>query len=399
MSYKDPKKQKLPTEHLPESERTRAIINMMREGVICTDAGGVITEINTTAENFLSVCRDEVVSRTVYEFHPPDIQHKIRTLLEGFNSGTATVPVNIRRELDGHWLQISLIPVHDENGKFQGVVTTLVDETEQKRLEEVKHSLELKLLQEHKLSVIGVLASGIAHNLNGPLSIIVGYLDLLYSRIGDLDEIPIILSQTERMKEIINNMMYKSRQEQDDRKRMINLNTLLKNELAFLDANLDFKHKIDKQYEFAVGLPDIFAVYSDFSQSFLNIINNSIDAMFDSPVKNLFVKTSYDSENITIEFQDTGCGLDPADAEKIFDPFYTTKPLVGEAPAGHPTGTGLGLSSTHKLVQEYGGEISVNGHPGKGAHFIITIPIKANLTTEESDYKALTTPELELANT
>ncbi len=361
-----------------EKSRLQVIINALYEGVVCTDLNGQVTNINAGAEKILGRKKENVLGNSLLSLYPPKLQERLQIILQELRLNPNETSITLNRKIGNRWIEMHFSAIWDQ-GEPKEIIISLVDETEKKRLKEKQRSLEFELLQEQKLSSIGILASGIAHNLNGPLSVIVGYLDLLYSRISEADEIPLILAQTERMKEIINNMMIKSRQEQDGRNRWLNLNSLLKNELKFLEANLEFKHRVDKQYEFAVGLPEIYGVYSDFSQSFQNIVNNAIDAMVDSPVKNLFVKTSFDSENIYVEFHDTGHGLDSKDIDKIFSPFYSTKPPVGEGKLGQPTGTGLGLLSASQLIKKYGGTIEADGKPGKGACFKITIPIKENL--------------------
>lgn len=379
-NHRNPAPDRLPY----DGKFVEVLIEAMHEGVVCADQDGTIREVNTAAEDFLSHKRDEMAGKPLFNFLPASLSEHIRDYLSNLQINREQERPVLHEELYGRKLELRLSTLPDGDGATNGIIITLTDETEKRQLENLHRSLEDKLLREQKLSEIGILASGIAHNLNGPLSIIVGYLDLLYSRAGDLEEIPIILAQTERMRDIISNMMIKSRQEQDGRSRTLSLNTLLKNELKFLDANLNFKHNIEKQFEFAVGLPEIYGVYSDFSQSFLNIINNALDAMVDSPVKKLSVKTSFDRENITVEFKDTGCGLDPSDADKLFTPFYTTKPPVGEAEPGHPTGTGLGLSSTYQLIKKYHGTLLVDGSPGNGAHFTVLIPIKENQQPREA---------------
>lgn len=361
------------------------MINALQEGLIYADPDGVVVEMNDCAQKILGWRKERVLGKSIFDFHNPKAQKRIKAMLHRFRSDPDEGPQIIQRKVDERWVEMRILPLRDSRSNLQGIILNLIDQSDKKQLEEKQRSLELKLIQEHKLSAMGVLASGIAHNLNGPLAVIVGYLDLLYTQHPDLEEIPLILAQTERLKEIISNMMVKSRHEQDLRSRPLNLNTLLQNELKFLEANLDFKHKIDKQYEFAVGMPDIYGVYSDFSQCFLNIIDNAIDAMVDSPVRKLNIKTSFDDENIYVEFRDTGHGLDPHNVHKIFTPFYSTKPPVGEGHPDRPTGTGLGLSSSYQLIKDYGGTIEVEGKPGQGATFKVVIPIYRNLPPESSE--------------
>lgn len=366
-----------------ESQRLQALFDCLHEGVIRLDSEGRILQMNTRAERIFRQNRQDFLRKSLLNLFPNRLQERIHLILQELRINHNETSITLTRKINRRWVQLHFSAIW-ENEQPKEIILNLVDETEKRCLQEKQRSLEFELLQEHKLSSIGILASGIAHNLNGPLTIMVGYLDLLYSRLSEANEIPLILAQAEKMKDIISNMMIKSRREQDNCSCWLNLNSLLKNELKFLEANLHFKHQVDKQFEFAVGLPEITGVYSDFSQSFHNIISNALDAMVDSPVKNLHIKTSYDRENIFVEFHDTGHGLQPEEVEKIFDPFYSTKPPVGEGKPGRPTGTGLGLPSASQLVEKYGGRIEVDGRPGRGACFKVIIPIDRNRPLEKA---------------
>jgi PAS domain S-box-containing protein len=362
----------------PGKDTLKALVNAVATGVVYCNPAGVVTEINEAALTAFRLQREDVVGKSIFDLHPPDLENRIRKMVSAFQNDPQRDPIVLRREFFGRTFDLVFAPVKGSEGGFQGILVSLTDATEKRRLEQQNEKLQDELLREQKLANIGMLASGIAHNLNGPLSVIVGYLDLLYARNPQLEEVPLVLAQAERMKEIISNMMMKSRHEQDTRKRAVDLNILLQEELKFLEANLYFKNNIKKQYEFTRGIPLIYGFYSDFSQAFLNIINNAIDAMVDSPRKHLYVKTYYDEQSIYVQIADTGCGLTPEEIDKIFAPFYSTKPPVGENQIGKPCGTGLGLSSTRELVRKYGGEILVDGKPGEGARFTVVYPIHIN---------------------
>jgi len=367
-----------------EAERLHALLESIPLAAVSADADGTIRDLNAGAERLLGLRRYQAAGKSLYDFHGPDTIARIRAMFDDFASGERQSPVVVERELNGRWVQMRFTPLFDRDGRLQGVNATFADETEKKQLRERIRALESDLVQEQKLSAIGMMASGLAHNLNGPLAVIVGYLDLLYARQSHLGEIPLILAQAERMKDIISTMMMKSRHDQDRQKRTLDLNQLLQNELKFLEANLQFKNQITKQFEFARGLPPVYGLYSDFSQVFLNLVNNAVDAMVDAPVKTLRVSTRCDEDNLYVEVADTGCGLDPAEAEKLFTPFYSTKPPVGENASGRPSGTGLGLSSARQLVEQYGGRIQVEGRPGVGASFTVVIPLAANRLPAET---------------
>jgi PAS domain S-box-containing protein len=379
-------RQEIPTEVELNSHSNllKTLLDTVETAVIYADRNGLIQEINACAEKLLGIKRSEVFGLSLFELHPPESARSILKILDKFATDRLCNHQIQDKEFKGRWFNWRITAIRDEEGEMRGIVLALHDITDHRRLSEKHSTLERELQQEQKLSAIGIMASGIAHNLNGPLSVIVGYLDLLYSRHPELQEIPLVLAQSERMKEIISNMMIKSRHEQDTQKRAIDLNLLLKNELKFLEANLEFKNNVKKHYEFARNLPLIQGVYSDFSQALLNVINNAIDAMFEAPVKNLKVNTHFDAQNIYIEITDTGCGLDVNDVEKLFTPFYSTKPAVGDE-SGRPCGTGLGLSSAYQLITKYNGRIQVEGRSGEGAKFTIILPVESNRISKREE--------------
>ena len=275
----------------------------------------------------------------------------------------------------------------------QGILRNI---TQRKRLEARQKEMQMEIMQHAKLSSIGMLAAGIGHNLNVPLQGIINHIELLKMTHDHIPYLDDILNQAQRISAIINNMLYKSRQEQDQEKRAIDLNQLLVEELKFLNADLVFKHRIKKEYQFDPNLPTVHGVYGDFSQSLLNIIKNAIDAMHDTPEKKLSVKTEACSDGkILIEIRDTGCGIPPEYQERIFDPFFTTKPTNGSQKGDEPSGTGLGLSSAYQLLKKYDARFEVLSKPGEGTVFRVYIPYKqenaatAGVTTESSEVEEL----------
>ncbi|MGD9486823.1 MAG: response regulator [Calditrichaceae bacterium] len=252
-----------------------------------------------------------------------------------------------------------------------------VDITEKHNFKEREEQLQLELLNENKLAAIGQLATGIAHNLNTPISIIQGNAELLKLKYDEAIEIDKILKQTARMSDLINTILTKGRKEQDTRDRILDINEILKDELDFLDANLYFKHHIEKEYHFEKDLPRIRGVYSDFSQSIHNILQNSIDAMRETKIRELTIITRSEKDYICIIIKDTGSGMTEDVQQKLYVPFFTTKSPLNDANQNSeiPHGTGLGLSMTYNLLKPYGVKIDYSTKLNKGTEFIIRIPL------------------------
>jgi len=253
------------------------------------------------------------------------------------------------------------------------------DITAHVQLTERSELIERELQNEQRLAAIGLLASGIAHNINSPLMGIYGAAQLIKMKYPDITDIDGVITQVERINGIVRNLMWKSRQEQETQKQEISLNQLLQEELKFLEADLEFKHNVRKHYAFADEIPAIWGRYSDFSQSIMNVVRNALDSMHACESKEIAVSTEIADDAIRITVKDSGCGISSEDRDKIFLPFYTTKPVVGNGKGREPTGTGLGLSTVQKLLAPYGAYYDIHSEINRGTTFTICLPLAANI--------------------
>jgi two-component system NtrC family sensor kinase len=223
-----------------------------------------------------------------------------------------------------------------------------------------------QLLQSEKLRAMGQLVSGVAHELNNPLTAIVGYAELLQ---GDelqetqRDYVGKMLKQALRMQRLVQNLLSFARQRKPE-KAQVDLRTVVEDTIALRDFDLK-RHGIEVATAFDDGLPPTFGDSQQLEQVFLNIINNAMDAVLDNSQKlRLEVKVTQDGGRLLVEVRDFGPGM--KDSSKVFDPFYTTKP-VGR-------GTGLGLSICYGIVKEHNGELRAFNHPEGGAVFRVYLP-------------------------
>lgn len=174
--------------------------------------------------------------------------------------------------------------------------------------------------------------------------------------------------------------MTKARQEQSRSREVLNLCSVMEQELEFMMANMFFKHKVEKEFDLQRELPVIYGLYSDFSQIFTNIIKNALDAMYATEKKKLDISITADIEYIHIKVKDSGKGIPPENRDKIFEPFFTTKPGLTESAGDEPTGTGIGLESVRSLLKPYQADIDFDSQVGEGTEFRISIPIRSNLS-------------------
>lgn len=241
-----------------------------------------------------------------------------------------------------------------------------------KRLERANKELretQSQLIQAEKMSAIGQLAAGIAHEIRNPLNIIEGaryYLSQVINGEGSTagEYLNYIKHEVERTNRLIDNLLRFSRAEPPHFE-LLDINSVLENALILVRKQLSDNH-IKLITNFDVSIPSIVGDLNQLWQVFINIIINAIQAM--SPGGELRIDTGLASGNsdcVLIKFTDTGIGIDEEDIPKIFNPFFTKK----------DTGTGLGLSISYKIVEEHRGRILVSSEKGKGTTFMVELPI------------------------
>ncbi|MBI4553287.1 MAG: PAS domain S-box protein [Candidatus Latescibacteria bacterium] len=359
-------------------ERYRQTIEQAIDAMFIADPDtGLIVDVNREAERLTGYTRDELCQMSVWALHPDDVSDRAHHLWERARTEAGALFEELLHVRKGDQPFIAGVSLGTIRYGTHCVIQRIVwDLTEQKQLAQTQRELELELLQQAKLSAIGAVVQGVTHNLLGPITVIRGYAELLQHANSDLPYLNIILKKCQHVEAIIENTLVKSRREQEQERRLLNLNDLIREELLFLEADLEFKHTIEKNYRLADDLPEIEGVYGDFSQSLMNIVRNALDAMHDTPQKRLIVATRYDDDTISVEISDTGCGIPPEHLAHIFDPFFTTKPVAGTERPGEPTGTGLGLSSCVRLLQPYQAQIDVKSELGQGTTFTVRLPRK-----------------------
>ena len=225
-----------------------------------------------------------------------------------------------------------------------------------------------QLLQSEKMAAVGQLISGVAHELNNPLTAILGYSQLLksedYVQPRGLDYLEKLYKQAQRTHHIVQNLLSFARQHKPQRA-SVQVNQILEETLVLREYDLKLNNIVVHR-EFAANLPATAGDFHQLEQVFLNILNNAVDAIHEKGAPGeIWIRTETADGGVRIEITDSGPGV--AHPHRIFDPFYTTKP-VGK-------GTGLGLSICYGIVKEHGGEIQVRNSPPRGATFTITLPI------------------------
>ncbi|MGH7886119.1 MAG: PAS domain-containing sensor histidine kinase, partial [Thermodesulfobacteriota bacterium] len=261
--------------------------------------------------------------------------------------------------------------------KIEGRLTyTLIifDITERKNLEQ-------QLLQSAKLAAVGELISGVTHEVNNPLAVVLGYSEMLIQEYKDNEElskiIKIIYSESERARKVIHNLLSFARQHKPE-KEVVKISEIIDNTISLTEYDLR-KQKIEVVKNYNNTVPSILADPNQLQQVFLNLIINAQHAISehkDSGKITITVNTASTSKHIEICIEDDGAGIPKKIMEKIFDPFFTTK-SVGK-------GTGLGLSVSFGIINRHSGEIKVESEEGIGTKFFIKLPIE--IGSEEKEF-------------
>jgi len=226
--------------------------------------------------------------------------------------------------------------------------------------------LQTQFVQSEKLASIGQLVAGAAHEINNPLTAILGYSELLAddSSVGEKTRslAEKIREQAHRTKTLVNNLLSFARQVPSEQRTALDINAIVNTSAQFRRFDLRDKN-IRIEVQAGAGIPEVRADMNQLLQVFSNIINNAVYAMQEAG-GTLTVRTLFEMDKVIILFSDTGPGM--RDPHLVFDPFYTTKP-VGK-------GTGLGLSICYGLIRDHGGQISCYNRPEGGATFRVELP-------------------------
>jgi two-component system, NtrC family, sensor kinase len=354
-----------------ELERLKAytenIIESINVAVLAMGLDGRVTSCNRAFEALYHTTRQHIVGLPVEKLLPPDVITSVLKASGKQDWESISTPVNIFKlgleSRPGNRLivNLSLIPMQAPPGGASGALIVMDDVTEKVQLED-------QLLQAEKLSSIGLLAAGIAHEVNTPIAGISSYTQMLLKETPESDRRKPILQkiekQTFRAAEIVNGLLNFSRLNSSEFKD-VDVNQLIEDSLALLNHQLELNNiKVELRYD--PSLPPVYGNLGKLQQVFVNLFLNARDAMPSGG--EIAVQTGMKESMITVDISDTGVGIAQENIRRIFDPFFTTK-SIGK-------GTGLGLAVTYGIIQEHGGGIFVDSSSGHGTRFTVKLPTR-----------------------
>jgi PAS domain S-box-containing protein len=324
------------------------IIESISVGVM-VEVGGKILGWNRALEHLTGKSPGQMLGKLTSEAIPPASLERLRDERNLYKHRWDSLVVNF-----------SAMPLVDKEGRTTGRLIIVDDITERVRLED-------QIVQNDKLTSIGLLAAGVAHEVNTPLAVISSYSQLLRKQFASGDQrqglTDKIIKQTFRASEIVNNLLSFSRTSSTEFAE-IDVHQVVADTLSLVDHQLK-SAGVEVRKSLDATAPLAFGNAGKLQQVFLNLFLNARDAMTSGGC--LTVRTDTKDSRLRIWVEDTGTGISGENIKKIYDPFFTTK-AVGE-------GTGLGLSVSYGIVQEHGGELFVDSAPGRGTSFRLELPL------------------------
>ena len=336
------------------------IVESLNIGVLTVDLEDCIESWNPQLEDLLAIPRREALRRHLQDVLPQDLVTEIALRatsdhVSGIYKFHLNTPAGRRLVINA-----SIAPLVGKNGARLGRLILLDDITQRVRLEE-------QMVQTEKLTSLGLLAAGVAHEVNTPLAVISNYIQMLAKQIPADDPrqktIERIVKQTFRASEIVNNLLNFSRTGAAEFVE-VNLNSVLEETLTLVQH--PFKTaQVNVIKNYTEQLPPVLGSITRLQQVFLNLFMNARDAMPSGGM--LEVRTGAHNGSVAVEVTDTGSGIPAENLHRIFDPFFTTK-ATGR-------GTGLGLSVSYGIIKEHAGKVDVRSTPGKGTSFRLEFPV------------------------
>ena len=349
-----------------QQEFARRLIDSFPDLILVLDATAHYTFISPRIREILGFDPDESPDMVLGDRTHAEDRKALRSLFDEILSGRlafGSLEVRVRHKVgDYRRIRCHFSPLFDENGKIEGVVISGRDVTEVKRLEE-------QLIQAEKLAAMGHMLAGVAHELNNPLTAILGVTELLRERVGLEDsakrQLELTHRQARRAARIVQNLLEFSRPA-SPQKKPVDLNSLIERTLQLHEHSLR-RNCVAVDFRPQPELPGVIGDGNQLIQVLLNLVSNAEQAIREVRDNGrIQIRLAQANGRVSVTVQDDGVGIKAEALPRLFDPFYTTK-----RPGG---GTGLGLSICMSIAREHGGTIEAEALPAGGSAFTLYLP-------------------------
>ena len=350
-------------------EKYRLLIESAEDFIFTLDASARLTSMNSYTANFFGSDAEHLTGRSLADLLADDVARRnIKAVKKVYTTGRSVrEEIEIRSVDPPVWLNANYMPLKNEAGQLSAVLCIARDITENKNLQ--RH-----LVTTEKLAALGTLAAGVAHEINNPLGVILGFCDLLIRKQPPdsqaFEDLKIIERQGLHCKEIVENLLSFAR-DRDVSEESTDLNLCLDEIIKVARHSIEHK-AVTVKTDIARRLPRVRGDNRQLQQVFLNLMNNAVGAMPRGGVLTIGVYLEKGSRRVVVRVSDTGCGIHEGDLERIYEPFFTTKP-EGE-------GTGLGLFVSYGIINSFGGSIHCESRVAErtgeksGTTFIVKLP-------------------------
>ena len=346
------------------------IVESIKVGIFALDLDDCVESWNAEMEVMVAQPRAEVLGKHIADLFPQEFIAEFERAHDQSGTHYLTKVKLALRSGESRTVNLAISPLLTREFVSVGSIVLVEDITE-------RTQLEFQLTQAEKLSSIGLLAAGVAHEVNTPLAVISSYTQMLQKQTRGDDPAaqrlrPVlekITQQTFRASEIVNGLLNFSRATSSEFLPQ-DVNAILRETVLLLDHQFRTA-RIMIHSDLAPELHRIYGSQGKLQQVILNLLLNAKDAMLDNGGTDLFLCTAESDGEVTVTVRDTGSGIDAAHLHRIYDPFFTTK---NTPKAGQHKGTGLGLAVSYGIVQEHSGRIQVDSEVGKGTTFHLIFP-------------------------
>jgi PAS domain S-box-containing protein len=378
-------------DELEQSEsKYRSLVESAEDLIFTVDLNGVVGTANQHMARLFGAEETGLAERSLYDLLPKDQAYRqVRLIRDAVQSGkrqSIETVFEIRENVS--WFNIQYIPVKSEGGGRVQVLGIGRDISERK-------AFERQLINTEKLASLGTLAAGVAHEINNPLGIMLGFCDLLLEKVDpgtmEYNDLKTIERHGLHCKSIVERLLSFARMSEDVEE-TCDVNENVEAILAVVRHTLTMNN-ISLACDLSEGLPAVNGNSRGLQQVLLNLISNAVQAMEKDGTLSISSRVMEEGDWVEIKVSDTGAGVRKEILHKIFDPFFTTK-KVGE-------GTGLGLSVSYGIITNFGGTIqcesvSDRDNPGhSGTTFTVMLPAKGSPRALESAAAAETNPDLQ----
>lgn len=362
------------TEELKRSEeKYRSLVESAEDFIFTVDSDGRFQSMNSFTANFFGGRAEEFIGKDLFSLLPGEVSEKQLKLVRLVYKHGKSVRDEFELIMGEHqiWINANFMPLKDEEGKVSAVLCIARDITENKHLEK-------QLINTEKLASLGTLAAGVAHEINNPMGVILGFCDLLLQKTAkgtqDFEDLKTIEKHGLHCKQIVENLLSFARLEEGNSE-YADPNHCLDEIIKVVRHTLEIS-EIELVMELAENMPPVKGDPRQLQQVFINLISNAVAAMEVGGTLVIRAKQERRNRKAVIQFQDDGTGIKEEDMDHIFEPFFTTKP--------EGQGTGLGLFVSYGIITKYGGSIDCVSHRAdssgepSGTTFTVKLPIKTS---------------------